>query len=73
MKNMTTNKNAGDIDVATDKYIIEVKKSTKAIHMEQIDKYANMNNKYTVEMINQIKEKGVIVVNSLEELKGVLK
>ncbi|MDS0527711.1 hypothetical protein NNC19_18640 [Clostridium sp. SHJSY1] len=41
---MITNKTAGDIDIGTSEYIIEVKKSTKAIHMEQIDKYTNVNN-----------------------------
>lgn len=86
---------AGDIDVATDKYIIEVKKSTKAIKTKQIDKYTNssnpdyfnyegkqvvfyidepidMSNKYTAEMINDMENSGIKVVNSLEELKGVI-
>ncbi|WP_242950771.1 hypothetical protein [Clostridium felsineum] len=96
VENMTKAKAAGDIDVATDKCIIEVKKSTKAIHMDQIYKYADrdnpnylnyngkkvilyidekidIHNKYTVEKINEIKEKGITVVNNLDELKGELK
>ena len=86
---------AGDIDVATDKYIIEVKKSTKAIKEKQIDKYINSSNpdyfnyegkqvifyideeidmskKYTAEMIKDMESSGIKVVNSLEELKGVV-
>lgn len=94
--NVTTNELAGDLDVVTNKQIIEVKKSTSALDMEQIDKYINSNNpkffnydmkevivyidkpidmtnKYVKENINHLRDSGVIVVNSLDELGGVLK
>jgi hypothetical protein len=93
---VTTNELAGDLDVVTNKQIIEVKKSTSALDMEQIDKYINSNNpkffnydmkevivyidkpidmtnKYVKENINHLRGSGVIVVNSLDELGGVLK
>lgn len=93
---ISNNEVAGDLDVVTNKQIIEVKKSTAALDMEQIDKYINpgndkffnhdmkevivyidkpidLSNKYVKENIDVLKESGVIVVNSLEELGGVLK
>lgn len=42
--NETIHQTAGDIDIGTDKCIIEVKKSVKAIHMKQINKYTDINN-----------------------------
>ncbi|MEK4053634.1 hypothetical protein MHB84_08275 [Paenibacillus sp. FSL F4-0087] len=42
--NVTKNEIAGDLDVVTSKQIIEVKKSTSALDMEQIDKYINSGN-----------------------------
>ncbi|MDQ0722534.1 WXG100 family type VII secretion target [Paenibacillus sp. W4I10] len=94
--NITKNEVAGDLDVVTSKQIIEVKKSTAALDMEQIDKYINsgnakffnhdmkevivyidkpidLTNKYVKENIDSLKDSGVIVVNSLDELGGVLK
>jgi len=94
--NLTNNEVAGDLDVVTSKQIIEVKKSTAALDMEQIDKYINsdnakffnhemkevivyidkpidLTNKYVKENIDSLKNSGVIVVNSLDELGGVLK
>ncbi|WP_242951963.1 hypothetical protein [Clostridium felsineum] len=38
-----------------------------------IDEKIDIHNKYTVEKINEIKEKGITVVNNLDELKGELK
>ena len=96
VKNMTTKQLAGDIDVETNNYIVEVKKSTSAIDMKQLKKYTdpnnenylNYNNKQIVyyideeinmdapgvaEKINEIKQSGAIVVNSLEELGEVMK
>ncbi|NUU78031.1 WXG100 family type VII secretion target [Paenibacillus xylanilyticus] len=93
---VTTSEVAGDLDVVTNKQIIEVKKSTSALDIEQIDKYINpdnpkffnydmkevivyidkpidMTNKYVKENINHLRDSGVIVVNSLDELGGVLK
>ncbi|WP_310940209.1 hypothetical protein [Clostridium sp. SHJSY1] len=37
-----------------------------------IDEKIDMSNKYTAKMIDEIKETGITIVNSLEELKGVL-
>lgn len=94
--NLTNNEVAGDLDVVTSKQIIEVKKSTAALDMEQIDKYINsdnakflnhemkevivyidkpidLTNKYVKENMDSLKNSGVIVVNSLDELGGVLK
>ncbi|MGX1826707.1 WXG100 family type VII secretion target [Paenibacillus taichungensis] len=94
--NVTKNEIAGDLDVVTSKQIIEVKKSTSALDMEQIDKYINsgnpkffnhdmkevivyidkpidLSNKYVKENINHLRDSGVIVVNSLDDLGGVLK
>ncbi|MNC83383.1 hypothetical protein D3C75_1373040 [compost metagenome] len=37
------------------------------------DKPIDMNNKYVSENINHLKDSGVTVVNSLDELGGILK
>lgn len=101
VKNMTTGGPAGDIDVGIEdttmnKYIIEVKKSTSAIDLEQVDKYTNINNKnylnydnkiiiyyidepidmsdkFAAEKIEKIQGSKILIVNSLEELGGILK
>lgn len=46
VNNMTTKQPAGDIDIGTNKYIIEAKKSISAIDsdMKQLDKYTNTSN-----------------------------
>jgi hypothetical protein len=41
IKNLATRKAAGDIDIATEKYWFEVKKSKGAIKLEQFEKYLN--------------------------------
>lgn len=96
LNDITNKEFAGDLDVVTKKQIIEVKRSTSALDMDQIDKYINssdpkffnyelkevivyidkpidMTNKYIAKDINQLKDLGVTVVNSLDELEGVLK
>lgn len=90
------NKRAGDIDILTEKQIIEVKKSWSAVDLRQIDKYVNSSNPYffnferrevvlyidesidllnpkIVKDIDELENMRVKVVNSLEELEGVLK
>ncbi|WP_366290622.1 hypothetical protein [Paenibacillus sp. AN1007] len=96
LEDVTNKKIAGDIDVLTNRQIIEVKKSFSALDMKQIDKYTNpqnplffnyegkevivyidealdMSNSNVINTIQELKGKDVTVVNSLDELGGVLK
>ena len=97
VKNINSNQIAGDMDILTPDYIIEVKKASSSIDLKQIYKYTNSNHEnyfslgnkkiilYIDEPINisdsmivnkiqKIKAtKKVIIINSLEDLKGVLK
>ncbi|MCK6077947.1 WXG100 family type VII secretion target [Paenibacillus silvae] len=96
LDDVTNKKIAGDIDVLTNREIIEVKKSFSALDMKQIDKYTNpqnplffnyegkevivyidealdMSNSNVISTIQELKAKDVTVVNSLDELGGVLK
>lgn len=41
VENLTEKGIAGDIDVATKDELIEVKKSIKAVHLDQLDKYVD--------------------------------
>ena len=86
---------AGDIDVLTDSYIIEVKKSLGAFEKEQLDKLTNPNhpkyfnfdgkgiiyyiedmtikNPHNLEALKMLQNaENVIVVHTLDELKGVI-
>ena len=79
VENTTTKKRAGDIDVATDKYIIEVKKSTSDFEVEQFNKYTDINDVkyfnyngkkliyYFEEPINMNKDKVAQIINTIKE------
>jgi len=84
----------GDVDILTDLYIIEVKKSIGAVDTKQLDKLTNpanpdyfnfdgknivyyiedttIKNPFNEKTLQALEEAGVTVVNTLDDLKGVI-
>ncbi len=59
VQNTTTNQNAGDIDILTDKYFIEVKRAFGEASIEQMKKYTD---KYQEQFMNFEGKKVILYV-----------